>query len=87
VPFIIEILEECDNDDDFLIVLAGQVRALEKLIQKNEAHILLAPLEIIASMEDPAVRQKSIECLTDFLADKNLGAFLIQTSTLNIHCP
>jgi serine/threonine-protein phosphatase 2A regulatory subunit A len=32
VPFILEILEECDNEDDFLVVLAQQIRDLEPYI-------------------------------------------------------
>jgi serine/threonine-protein phosphatase 2A regulatory subunit A len=67
IPFLIEILEECDNDEEFLMTMADQLRALEKYIEPSQVHILLAPLEIISSMEDIQVRNKAIDCIKDLV--------------------
>lgn len=53
LPYLIEIIEECDNEDEFLIKLAEQILNLKSKLGGNEhAHLLIAPLEILSSMEE-----------------------------------
>ena len=75
IPFLIEILEECDNDDEFLITLADQLRDLQEHIEPQNVHMLLAPLEIISSMEEITVRTKAIECIKELVSNQNEGVF------------
>lgn len=58
LPYLIEIIEECDNDDEFLIILCKQILQLKDKIGDSEhIHLLVAPLEILSSMEEPSVRE------------------------------
>lgn len=64
IPYLIEIIEELDNEDEFLIQLAEQILGLKTKIGGTEhSHLLIAPLEILSSMEEPAVREKAVNCL------------------------
>lgn len=39
---------------------------MRKFIGGDEhAHLLIAPLEILSSMEEPSVREKAVKCLSD----------------------
>jgi len=74
IPYIIEIIEECDNEDEFLIKLSDQLIHLkEKIGGKEYAQILVAPLEILSSMEESLVREKAIEALICLAEDQDQG--------------
>ncbi|KAM3131083.1 hypothetical protein pb186bvf_016781 [Paramecium bursaria] len=65
LPYLIEIIEEQDNEDEFLIKLAQEILNLKKYIGGNlKAHLLIAPLEILSSMEEALVREKAVEILS-----------------------
>lgn len=63
VPYLIEIIEEQDNDDEFLVRLAQEILGLRECVCER-VHVLVAPLEILSSMEEPIVREKAVGCLT-----------------------
>ncbi|KRX09975.1 Armadillo-type fold [Pseudocohnilembus persalinus] len=62
IPYLIEIIEELDNEDEFLMKLADQLQKLSSLIGGKEfTHILLSPLEILSSLEEISVREKAVD--------------------------
>lgn len=64
VPYLIEIIEEQDNEDEFLIKLAHEILTLKDFVGgKDKQHVLIAPLEILSSMEESLVREKAVSCL------------------------
>ena len=74
IPYIIEIIEECDNEDEFLIKLSDQLMLLKnKIGGKQFAQVLVAPLEILSSMEEVTVREKAIEALISLSEDQDDG--------------
>ncbi|CAK81537.1 unnamed protein product (macronuclear) [Paramecium tetraurelia] len=62
IPYLIDIIEEQDNEDEFLIKLAQELVNLKPHTGTN-AHLLNVPLEILSSMEEPLVREKAVESL------------------------
>ncbi|CAD8068459.1 unnamed protein product [Paramecium primaurelia] len=62
IPYLIDIIEEQDNEDEFLIKLAKELVNLKPFTGAN-VHLLNAPLEILSSMEEPLVRDKAVESL------------------------
>jgi serine/threonine-protein phosphatase 2A regulatory subunit A len=74
VPYLIEIIEEQDNEDEFLIKLANEILNLKKFVGgKDKQHILIAPLEILSSMEESLVREKAVQCLIALTEGQNEG--------------
>lgn len=70
VPYLIEIIEELDNEDEFLIKLAEEILKLNDYIDGMEySHILISPLELLSSMEEGTVREKAVECLITIAQD------------------
>lgn len=64
IPYLIDIIEEQDNEDEFLIKLAQELIHLKGLVGGNtKVQLLIAPLEILSSMEEPLVREKAVEAL------------------------
>jgi serine/threonine-protein phosphatase 2A regulatory subunit A len=64
VPYLIEIIEEQDNEDEFLIRLAQEILAVREYVGGVEKHhVLISPLEILSSMEEPLIREKAVGCL------------------------
>ena len=64
IPYLVEIIEELDNEDEFLIKLAEQILNLNELIDGKEySHLLISPLELLSSMEENSVREKAVDCL------------------------
>ncbi|CAD8174704.1 unnamed protein product [Paramecium octaurelia] len=62
IPYLIDIIEEQDNEDEFLIKLAQELVNLKPHTGTNP-HLLNVPLEILSSMEEPLVREKAVESL------------------------
>ena len=61
IPYLVEIIEELDNEDEFLIKLAEQILNLNELIDGKEySHLLISPLELLSSMEENSVREKAV---------------------------
>lgn len=76
IPYIIEIIEECDNEDEFLVKLSDQLLLLkDKIGGKEFVHTLVAPLEILSSMEEISVREKAIESLIALSSDQDSNFF------------
>ncbi|CAD8092055.1 unnamed protein product [Paramecium sonneborni] len=73
IPYLIDIIEEQDNEDEFLIKLAQELVNLKPHTGSN-THLLNAPLEILSSMEEPLVREKAVESLL-LLADDMPDSF------------
>ncbi|EGR29152.1 hypothetical protein IMG5_162070 [Ichthyophthirius multifiliis] len=64
IPYLIEIIEELDNEEDFLTSLCEQIVQLNDFIGgKAYSHLLIAPLELLASMEENIIRQKAVNSL------------------------
>jgi serine/threonine-protein phosphatase 2A regulatory subunit A len=64
IPYIIEIIEQMDNDNDFLIKVCEGLLELKSFCENNkEVSILIHPLKILASLDQPSVRDKAINCL------------------------
>jgi serine/threonine-protein phosphatase 2A regulatory subunit A len=73
-----EIIEECDNDDEFLIKLGEQLVSLkDKVGGKDFVHFLLPPLETLLCMEESLVRDKTVECIKQLAEDQNTS-FIIR---------
>ncbi|CAD8070753.1 unnamed protein product [Paramecium primaurelia] len=62
IPYLIDIIEEQDNEDEFLIKLAQELVNLKPHTGASP-HLLNVPLEILSSMEEPLVREKAVESL------------------------
>ncbi|EAR87276.1 serine/threonine-protein phosphatase 2A 65 kDa regulatory subunit A beta (macronuclear) [Tetrahymena thermophila SB210] len=72
IPYIIEIIEELDNEDEFLIKLAEQILLLNDFIDgKEHSHLLISPLELLSSMEENSVREKAVKCLIQIAQDQS----------------
>ena len=66
IPYLVEIIEELDNEDEFLIKLAEQILNLNDMIDGKEySHLLISPLELLSSMEETSVREKAVQCLIE----------------------
>lgn len=57
---MIEIVEEKDNEDEFLIQLTEQLGQLASLLDQADVYHLLSLFEILVSMEEPSIRDKAI---------------------------
>jgi serine/threonine-protein phosphatase 2A regulatory subunit A len=61
IPYLIEIVEEMDNDNDFLIKVAEQLLEMKPLCRDiSETYILIPPLKILAALDQPVVREKAV---------------------------
>ena len=61
IPYLTEIIEDFDNEDEFLILLSQQIVNLKKFIGKlSRVDILLAPLEFMATIDEPEVRESAV---------------------------
>jgi serine/threonine-protein phosphatase 2A regulatory subunit A len=64
IPYLIEIIEQMDNDNEFLIKMSEGVLELKQLCKNsNELSALISPLKILASLDQPPVRDQAITCL------------------------
>jgi len=63
IPYLIEIIEEKDNEDEFLIKLTEEIAKIAVILGPEDSAQLLGPLEIMASMEEPTIREKAVETL------------------------
>lgn len=64
IPYLVDIIEECDNDEEFLLKLSDELLELREKIGGSEYIVkLVEPLEILSSMEEQSIRQKSIDNL------------------------
>lgn len=69
-----EIIEECDNDDEFLVKLGEQLVSLkDKVGGKEFVNFLLPPLEILLCMEESQVRDKAVECIKQLANEQSAG--------------
>eukprot|EP00755_Sulcionema_specki_P015661 Sspe_Gene.60019::Locus_33023_Transcript_1_1_Confidence_1.000_Length_1848::g.60019::m.60019/K03456/PPP2R1; serine/threonine-protein phosphatase 2A regulatory subunit A len=69
IPFITEMGNGWDDDDEVLICIAQQFKDfLDYVGGPRYAGTLLRPLEQLASMEEPTVRDKAIEAITAIAA-------------------
>jgi len=64
IPYLIDIIEDQENEDDFLILLCDEIVKLKDYIGgKEHLNKLLGPLEIIGCMEETTVRQRAVDNL------------------------
>ena len=57
VPYLVDIIEECDNDEEFLLKMADEITNLKGKIGGAQNIIkLVEPLEILSSMEEQSIR-------------------------------
>jgi len=61
LPYLIEIIEEKDNEDEFLLQLTDQLGQLSSVIDMTDVYTLLSLFEILVSMEEPSIRDKAIQ--------------------------
>jgi serine/threonine-protein phosphatase 2A regulatory subunit A len=53
IPYLVDIIEECDNDEEFLLKLSDELLELKDKIGGQEFIVkLVEPLEILSSMEE-----------------------------------
>ena len=53
IPYLVDIIEECDNDEEFLLKLSDELLELRDKIGGSEYIVkLVEPLEILSSMEE-----------------------------------
>ena len=56
MPYLIEIIEQMDNENEFLIKIAEGFFELKPYCKDyDECYILLPPLKILASLDQPSV--------------------------------
>jgi serine/threonine-protein phosphatase 2A regulatory subunit A len=61
-----------DNDNDFLINVADGLLELKSFCNNNkEVSVLINPLKILASLDQPAVRDQAISCLKKLAEDSD----------------
>jgi hypothetical protein len=67
-----------DNDNDFLIKITEGLLELKSFCKNsNEISILINPLKILASLDQPAVRDQAIISLKKLAEGQNKGKFCI----------
>ena len=72
VPYLTEIIEEYDNEDDFLIQLSHQIVQLNDYMGgEDHIHLLLTPLEFISSIEEPTIREAAVKAVKELAAPQN----------------
>lgn len=72
IPYLTEIIEECDNEDEFLIKLAEQIVELKYYVgNDDDISLLLTPLEFISSIEEPKIRETAVKSIHDLVHDQN----------------
>ena len=68
---MIDIIEDQENEDEFLILLCDEIIKLKSLIGgKEHLNKLLGPLEIIGCMEETTVRQRAVDNLIKLSKDE-----------------
>lgn len=68
IPYLTEIIEECDNEDEFLINLAEQIVQLKNFVgNEDDISLLLTPLEFISSIEEPKIRETAVQSIHDLV--------------------
>ena len=87
VPFL---EETTDDDDEVLVVIAGKIGELCEFVGGTEhVHCLLAPLELLANVEETAVRDatiKSAEQIAEKMSDEHVGKYYMPfVLKLDIH--
>lgn len=76
IPYLTEIIEECDNEDEFLIKLAEQIVELKHHVgSSDDIALLLTPLEFISSIEEPKIRDTSVKSIQNLVHDQNSAFF------------
>eukprot|EP00744_Colponema_vietnamica_P003663 GILI01005585.1.p1 GENE.GILI01005585.1~~GILI01005585.1.p1 ORF type:complete len:585 (+),score=223.80 GILI01005585.1:42-1796(+) len=78
IPYLTELV---DDEDDILLALAEELGKLsEKVGGPSEAHVLLIPLEILATVEESLVRDKAVESMCiigELLSNSQLSEFFV----------
>ena len=75
IPYLIEIIDEMDNDNEFLMKVAEQLLELRECCSDpSECYILIPPLKILAALDQPTVREKAVGSLQK-LAERQSKAF------------
>lgn len=74
VPFL---EETTDDDDEVLVVIAGKIGEMSETVGGSEhVHCLLGPLELLANVEESAVRNatlQSAEMVAEKMSDAHIG--------------
>jgi hypothetical protein len=75
-----------DNDNEFLIKVCEGILELKQFCKNSvELSALIYPLRILASLDQPPVRDQAIACLKKLAVGQTKGQiFLTQNSTKNI---
>jgi serine/threonine-protein phosphatase 2A regulatory subunit A len=66
LPYLIKIVEEMDNNNDFLIKVDEQLLEMKPLCHDiSETYILIPPLKILPVPDQPVVREKAVVLLQE----------------------
>lgn len=64
IPYLIEIIEQMDNDNEFLIKICEGILELKQFCRSpEELSALIYPLRVLASLDQPPVRDQATNCL------------------------
>lgn len=64
IPYLIEIIEQMDNDNEFLIKVCEGILDLKQFCKTaDELSALIYPLRVLASLDQPPVRDQATACL------------------------
>lgn len=74
IPYLIEIIEQMDNENEFLIKVCEGILELKKYCSNpEEISSLIYPLRVLASLDQPPVRDKAVSCLKKLAEGQNKG--------------
>ncbi len=74
IPYLVDIIEDQENDDEFLILLCTEIEKLKDYVGGQEyLSTLLSPLEIIGCMEENTVRTKAVDSLINLSKENPAG--------------
>lgn len=76
VPYLVDIVREMDNEELFLVKLCHQFVLLRDYAGGIEhSHFILEPLEMLASLDQPPVRERAVAALVEFIKGQRAQFF------------
>lgn len=74
IPYLIEIIEQMDNDNEFLIKVCEGILELKQFCKNpKELSALIYPLKVLASLDQPPVREQATNCLKKLVTGQMRG--------------
>lgn len=74
IPFVAEILEECDNEDEFLLTLCDELFQLRTFLPSPAP--LLMPFEQLAALEEWVIRERAVSRIVELCEKQNSKFYL-----------